>query len=269
MTTFVRLDNTDIVHDSLINNSSLIIAALPLIIGYYIKDTIFVDEISATIVDIPKFVENISFTSLLRIFLPYAIAALFIYVSHIMTTKVITQMRIDSVFKLISQLEKKSELLNVDELMIHIEKLLKAHNIYELIIMYFIPPVIIGFSLISHFMNVDKVVGIIVTLIFATLLLITSKIENINVSKNIVSEDQINNILNKARSILNNINANIANITNITNNNAQSEEKILINSITKNEKFDVNTNNMLQIISIIGLLFINYLAYLMYINKLI
>lgn len=267
------IDINNIMYDVLMDNKIIVIATIPLFIGYYLQDTIFTRYVAAFTSDITGFVRDIDTNKIIIMILPYVVAMILFYVSSVFTSKSMTRIELDTIQELIDQILESirttKKPVNINDLMIHLKKMAGIKNIYSLFVTYIVPTFIVAITLIYTFSQSDGYYGIIVALIILVLMLVTLKLEFDSIEYAYDTEDSSNVLFDEIHEILSNVD------TVITSNTKDTElkrvEKVKTNTYKLSMNSQVSNNNStygLQFLSLGAMLGINYIAYKLYERKL-
>lgn len=264
-----RIDISNIFWDSLMNNKIILLAMIPLFIGYYLQDTVFTRSIAKVTTNVPAFVHNIDIKKVLIVMLPYIVALVLFYISNVITTKAINKIELETIQeltnKLIESIKTSKKQININDIILHIKKVSDTKSIYTVLVTYIIPTIIIGLGLLYNFIQIDGKYSLLVILIFIVMMLITMKLE-------FSSIDHAYNTENSTNAIYDEIHEIITNMDTVITSNTQEEEMKKVKA-AKDKTYElacistVHTNSTtygLQAISIVAMLGINYLAYRMY-----
>ena len=186
-------------------------------------------------------------------------------------TNKINQIEIDTIHKLTNKIvesvktSKKS--FNVNDLMMHVKKVVESKNIFKIIVSYIIPTIIVIIGVIYNFAKADISYSLIILIAIGLLIYITIELELDTVSQIMKSENTANELFDELHDIMANIE------TVVTNDSAQSELETFksvsdktLNDYCESDSTNINTTYFLQVLSLCVVLFINYLSYQLYVN---
>ncbi|VBB18987.1 ABC transporter [Yasminevirus sp. GU-2018] len=264
-----KIDINSIFWDALMQNKIIIFATFPLFVGYYLQDTIFTRSIAEVTSDIPGFVADIDVKKVLIVMLPYIVALILFYISNIIMAKSTTRIELMAIQsltdKLIESIKTTKKPINVNDLILHIKKIGDTKHIYNIVMTYILPTLIVGFGLVYNFVQGDGYYGLLVAIILIVMMLVTTKLELDSISHAYNTETSVNVLYDEIHEIMTNIDS-------VLTSNTQ-EQEIENLQATKNKTYDLaclsslNNNNTtygLQAISIASMLGINYLSYRLY-----
>jgi ABC-type multidrug transport system fused ATPase/permease subunit len=267
--TETSININEIMYNATTNNGAGIISILPLFIGYYLEDIIFTRSIAEVTADIPKFVENVTLYKVFLVLLPYILALILFYISSIILARTGPKIELDVldtlIDKLIESIKTTKKSINVNELMIHIEKLNGTKNIYGIVISYIIPTIIIAIVLIYNFLILDGMTGIMIMLIIIILTIVTMGFEYNTIDHAHHAEESINDLYNEIHDIM--INLDTVMTSDMETKELDKVEKITYDFRHKTDITNVTTTYGLRALSMLGMLGINYLAYNLYRQK--
>lgn len=264
------IDINDIFWNSLMDNKVILLATIPLFVGYYLQDTVFTRSIATVTVDIPGFINDVDIKKVLILMLPYLIALILFYIANVVTSKTITKIELMTIQeltnKLMDSIRTTKKQINVNELMLHIRTVGDTKSIYNVIVTYLVPTVIIALGLLYNFIQIDTTYSLLLIIIFIIMIFVTAKLEFNSVDRAYDTESSAQIFYDEIHEIMTNIDS-------VITSNTQDDELRRINDV-KNKTFDLacisnlnnsNTTYGLQAISIVAMLGINYLAYRMYV----
>jgi ABC-type bacteriocin/lantibiotic exporter with double-glycine peptidase domain len=266
------IDIDSIVVNSIMNNKIIIFALLPLFVGYYLQDAIFTRSIAEVTSNIPAFIEDVSINKILIVILPYIIAMILFYVSNVISSKTSSKIEVeilsDLTNELIESIRSSKTTINVNDLMIHIKKLAETKNIYNIIVTYVIPTIIVSIGLIYNFTQTDSKCTIAVIIVIIMMILVTTKLEIDSINNAYKTEESTNDLYDEIHEVMANID------TVITSNTKEFEMKNVKKFGTKTYELgcisDLNNTNTtygLQALSVVAMLGINYMSYNMYMQN--
>ena len=197
--------------------------------GYWFQDIVFSRNLSKIIADIPNFANNMQFSSILTLIVPYLLANLFFYIDDVIAAKTFPKMRsslMNQILdKIIESIKTSKHSINVNELMLNLKSLVDIENIYVLSVVYFLPTIIIGCGLLYYFFNNDIKSGIMLIFLIVMFLFINVQLEKTCISKSREHEQSIDVLYN-------NLNDTINNWDSIIINNTKDKELKLIKDLT-------------------------------------
>lgn len=263
------IDINDIFWDALMNNKIIIFATLPLFIGYYLQDTIFTRSIAEVTSNVPKFIADVDAKKIIVVMLPYIIALILFYVSNVIMSKSSSRIELSAVQsltnKLIESIKTTKKPINVNDIILHIKKVGDTKHIYNIVMTYILPTLIVAFGLIYNFTQADGYYGLIVAIIMIVMMLVTIKLEIESINHAYNTETSVNVLYDEIHEIMTNIDS-------VLTSNTHTEEIENLQK-TKNKTYDLscmstlnnsNTTYGLQAISICSMLGINYMSYKLY-----
>lgn len=266
------IDINNIVSKSVLSNKVLIIAIIPLFIGFYLQDTIFTRSVADITKDIPKFTETADINKILLVLIPFIMAIIIFYLTNIITSDNMTKLEMDVTQeitdKVIESIKTSKNKVNVNELMTQIKKVSDTKNIYKVFTAYIIPTVVVIISLIYNFMKADSKSGFIVAIIIIILVLVTMKLEYDSIRSAFEAEQSVNELYDG-------IHETMVNIDSVITSDTKSKELSNINNY-KNKTYEMtyksevkngNTTYGLQILTLFSVICINFIAYKMYKNN--
>lgn len=287
----------DLFAESAIKNGAFILSLIPLFVGYYIQDNIFVGDLSKVLANFREFLDNLSFGAVADLMLPYFVSISLIYVAYIINGETTSKIKFDVVNKITDKLiflnkncnliDKNGEKVNVDKLIDKIRNVTELKNIYYTFSLQILPALVVGFSLVWNFFCGDKTYSLLVILLLGCLFLITIKLEFDAINNNNSIEKSLEDMLRDIEEMLqrcsessfNNRNDNIIFQGNNNFNEAEEEDRVFNKIRRKNNDIVIkeietatiySTNNyLMQIINVGAVLFIAYLSYKMYINGIV
>lgn len=260
--------------NSLWNNKILSLSIILLFTGYWFQDILFSRSFSKILVDIPKFADELDFSKILTIFFPYLLAYFFFYADDIILANVFPKMEIDVIHQLLDKIFESIKTtkhnLNINELILNLKSIMDIKNIYNLTVVFILPTLIIGCSLLYYFFKSDFNSGLYMVsiLILFTMFNIYLEKKCINVSRE--HEQKIDNLYDNIQDLVVNYE------TIITNNTKEKELQILkkIENICsdKHRKSEIITSETtlgLSILSMVLMMTIDAIAINLYYKKII
>jgi len=261
----------DLMFESILENKTIILSLIPLVIGHYLQDNLFTRSISKVTSNLPEFVQTANTSSVLTLLLPYIISLVMFYISSITYTNKINQIEIDTIHrltnKIVESVKTSKKSFNVNDLMMHVKKIVESKNIFKIIVSYIIPTIIVIIGVIYNFAKADIRYSIIILIVIAILIYITVDLELNTVTQIMKSENTANELFDELHDIMANIE------TVVTNDSTQSELETFrsvsnktLNDYCESDTTNINTTYFLQILSLLTVIFINYLSYQLYSN---
>lgn len=272
MTEHININN--ILLNSTLNNWSIILAVIPLTLGYYLQDSVFTRSIANVTSDIPKFADTVTLRKVLCVLAPYLIALLLFYISSYMSANSLPLIELETLKevtnKMIDSVKTSKKSFDVNELMLHIKKICDTKNLYKIVVAYIVPTVIVAISMVYNFMHGDIKTGFIVLAIIIVLMAITITYEYNSINHAYDTEMSINDFYDEINEVIVNIDSVVTSDTKTKEmNNIDSVKDDAIEKYFASEVNNINTTYGLQFLSIISMVSINYLSYDLYTKKII
>jgi ABC-type bacteriocin/lantibiotic exporter with double-glycine peptidase domain len=267
-----KIDITNIIYNAIMNNKLIFISAVPLAIGYYLQDTIFTRSVAKVTTDIPTFVKDIGIYKMLMLLLPYIISIILFYLSNMMTSKIMSNIELESIVELVNKLiisiKTSKKQIDVNEVISHIKKMSGTKYVYTLLMTYVMPTIIVATVLIYTYAINDGYYGFLIAITVIIMVSIMIGLEIMSIKKAYAMEESNNVLFDEIHEIL-------LNIDSVITSNKQKEEVEHIKEVkneTHKKTFENILNNNtttygLQITNIFVASCFTYMAYRLYINN--
>ena len=261
-----------IYYDALLQNKILLFSAIPMLIGYYLRNTVFIRSLSTITSDLPKFTKDIDIQKVLLVLLPYIIAMILFYVSNIATTKSAT--RIDLMVlqnvtdQILESIKTSKDTVNINEIILHLKKLSDNQAFYRIILASIAQTIIVAFGVIYNFSQCDTSYTFLVLLIIMCVMIITIITEIDNIEYAHQTEKVTNTLYDEIHETLINLDSVLT--SNMHENEINKISQVKSNVYDKSCDSIINTNNtsyILLMINLASIIFINYISYRLYADK--
>jgi len=254
------------------DNKILILSIMSLFTGYWFQDVMFSRNFGKILADLPNFIKNMSFSSVLGIVFPYVVAHFLFYIDDIIQGSKFPQMELSVVNKLISNIFESIKLtkknININELILNLKNVLDIKNIYILIITYVVPTLLVACALIYYYLSADIKTGLGAIVLVALIILVSLKLENECVKATNKHEEFVGILYDEIQDLVNN------NDTVLTSNTKDKEmenmEKVSTSCSKKHEKSEFITGEVtfkLNFMSMLMMFALDGLAIKLYVDK--
>lgn len=177
-----------ILRDELKQNKVLLLSIFLLFAGYWFQDIIFSKNFSKTLSTLPEFINDLSVSKILNLIFPFIIAYFLFYLDDIILAHTFPVMETNVTKKILTQIfesiKTSKNPLNVNEIMFNVKNLTEIKNIYNIIVMYLLPTLIIGIYIFVYLFKNDKQAGLLLVVVLAIFAIINYVFEGkcINIS---------------------------------------------------------------------------------------
>ena len=267
-----NINISNILYRAINENKSIMIPIIPIIIGYYLQDTLFTQRIGDATSNIDSFLENINIKNVINLFVPYMSALVLFLISNAITAYSMPKIEMtilhELTSKIIESIKTTKKNVNVNEIMMHIKKVSESRNIYKIILTYIFPTIVVTGGLIYSFWLHDRKAGIAVMFIIAMLIFVTITLELNSLNDAYKTEGSGNGLFDEIHEIMTNMDT-------VITSNTKDKELDNIAQI-ENETYKCGyiaefnngtTTYGLQFISMLSVIGINYISYLLYTKK--
>jgi len=226
-----KIDIDDIIFRTTLNNKPILFSGLFALIAYLLQDVIFPNTFAGFTTDVPNFINNISFKSVMDIILPYLIAEFLFYVNNIVVSHNFPKIELEIVHEITDQtiesMKTSKRVLNTNEFIMNLKKVIESKGFYFLIVSHIVPTVLIAIGLTYNFMKNDYKTGFIVLAILLIFSYISFKFEHGCIETSVVTEKNLNIFYDEIQDVVANID------TVITSNTKNKEIKNISNEMVK------------------------------------
>jgi ABC-type multidrug transport system fused ATPase/permease subunit len=269
-TSTININN--ILFKAINENKSIMIPIIPILVGYYLQDTVFTQRIGDATSNIDSFLENANIKNILNVFSPYMSALVLFLISNAITSYSLPKIEMnilhDLTGKIIESIKTTKKNVDVNEIMMHIRKVSESRNIYKIIITYIFPTIVVTVGLIHSFWLHDRKAGIAVMIIIAMLIFVTISLEFNSLNDAYKTEESSNGLFDEIHEIMTNMD------TVITSNTKDKELENITHIEDKTYEYGYvaefnngTTTYGLQFISMISVIGVNYISYSLYMEK--
>jgi len=196
-----------IIIDTILENKTILIGALLLIVGYIVGGIFFPRMYGDFATNIPD--SNFNFVSILIVVLPYIVSEILYYLCDTIDAYAFPKMELSVIKKLSNKVIKSVKTtkheLNSNELILQLKKILDMRHIYYMITSYVIPPILISLGISYYFASADTYFGIITLAILILVFIILIKMSNNCFTKTQHNEIKVDDFCEDIYDIFNNI----------------------------------------------------------------
>lgn len=233
------VDVKTILYNSISKSYGIIPSMTFLMIGYWLQDVIFYNNFSKFTADVPKFIKNMTTTSVISLLSPYLIAEFLFYINNLIVSRMIPEIEL-SVVKQITEetlesIKTNKTPLNINEFIMNLKKVMDSKILYYFVVSYVVPTVLIAIGMIYYFMLADVKMGFIIMAIIFVFFAITFFMCMSSVEASKENEDELNLFYDDIQDIMSNAD------TVITTNSKNKEIENIQNSKNKAYKKYVNS----------------------------
>lgn len=243
MTTEVNLKK--ILYESVTKNKGIIMSIITLFTAYWIQDVVFFGSFSKFTADVPKFMKNMSFTSIMGLIFPYIIAEFLFYINNIIVSYAIPEIELSVVEGLTKETLKSVKtaktIVNTNEYIMNLKKVIESKSVYYLFVSNIVPTFLIAIGMIYYFSQCSFKIGAIVLAIMVMFIYVTMELCKSSVYASYENEDAVNILYDNIQDVMANSdlvvtsNAIDKEATNIGNDKKTVYDTYLSSEITSSE----------------------------------
>jgi ATP-binding cassette subfamily B protein len=234
-----------ILYESVTKNKGIIMSIITLLTAYWIQDVIFFGSFSKFTTDVPKFMKNMSFTSIMGLIFPYIIAEFLFYINNIIVSYAIPEIELSVVEGLTKETLKSVKtaktIVNTNEYIMNLKKVIESKSVYYLFVSNIVPTFLIAIGMIYYFSQYSFQIGAIVLAIMVMFIYVTMKLCKSSVYASYENENAVNMLYDNIQDIMANSdlvvtsNAIDKEATNICNDKKTVYDTYLLSEIISSE----------------------------------
>lgn len=201
-----NIDLKNIIKSSYWENKTLFFSIITLIGGYWLENVLFPRAFSKFTANVPDFISTMNFGKVINILAPYLAGHFLIFMNNMINSHKFPKIELSIVRKITEQtlesIKTSKKTININEFIMNLKKIIDSKVLYQLLISYIIPTILVGIGLIYYFFKASMNSGLIALVIITLFIIITYFIEQASITKAQKNEDAINEYYDTIQDII-------------------------------------------------------------------
>lgn len=261
-----------IIYDTVTEHKTVFLSVTMLVAAYWFKNVVFSNSFGKVTTNIPGFVNNMSVKVVFLLLLPFIISEVLYYFHSTIMAHKVPQIELSIIKKLINEAIESVKTtkcrINVNEFILNLKKVIETKTIYQLMVSYIVPTILVTIGIFYYFAKSNIKVGLGIMIVILIFFYITFKVQKESVLMAHQNETTLNELYDNVQDVLINLDTVVTSNTKEHEMKNISQEASKSAEVYKNTELEIsNATLSLHLMSIVIFLFVLGIGIKMYIDK--